>query len=68
QDGSMQELELSCADHERRLEYSKDFEWSVPGAWEQCRLKFKGTPGSRFKLLEFRDRASDSEPPASTQP
>ncbi len=59
-EGSIETIELRCREGRRSLQVQPDVEWRVPESWGPCRIEFKGTRGTRFKVRFF----GEPEPPA----
>jgi len=56
--GSLQQIQLRCGTgNTRELVYVPDAEWNVPERWKYCDVRFIGSPGTEFDIVEFRDRA-----------
>lgn len=61
-------MHLICAGRRSTLEYAPDSTWTIPTAWEDCRLDFSGKPGTELQLVETGSSASVSAEPPSDPP
>lgn len=59
---ALQDVGLYCLRNLMKLDYAPDFEWSVPKSWQNCRVRFKGSPGTKVELLELQETSSTATP------
>jgi hypothetical protein len=51
--GEIRGLRLRCERFDKNLDYEKESEWTVPGAWSDCALVVRAKQGTTFALYEF---------------
>lgn len=52
-EGSITALDLQCDRRIVRLPFTVGAEWQIPESWGNCALRFLGTDGTNFSLIEF---------------
>jgi TonB family protein len=55
--GTIKDIAMNCAGYRRILSFKPDVVWTIPGKWNGCVATFKGTPGTEFRIVEYRDKA-----------
>ena len=51
--GSLDEVEIRCANKRSRFTAEADNEWQIPQAWGQCTIFITGTPDTQFYVIEL---------------
>jgi hypothetical protein len=55
--GRIEEVVLNCPGYTRSVAYILDDDIRIPNEWRGCNAVFKGTLGTEFDIVEFRDAA-----------
>lgn len=59
--GRIDEIALNCPGYKRTVTTEPDVDIQIPGEWHGCDSVFKGTTGTEFDIVEYRD-AADATP------
>jgi len=52
-EGFLSDIDIQCAERTVRLNFEAGLEWRIPASWGACSLRFIGTQGTEFSVIEF---------------
>jgi TonB family protein len=55
--GSLDTVELRCANKREKYTVAEDTEWKIPSSWGRCRIMVVGDDKANFKIVEIRQDA-----------